>query len=237
MAEPIPVTGHHLYALLWELAEELRKQEHRSSEGCWLAIMNAFWDGELPGLYVFVKRRGAVPGRELMPLPSRDVLAGHLLGRIRQVNDESAGVFELSEWIAELHGWTLEDYQGMPEPFCTFAAHDVTFGFAVPRADFEQWRAKPLKEKEETLTPQPSTLSKDKTKSRRGPKPGELRRYDTADRALLPELEQIMAAGKMSPSAAALVLAEDRKIAGVGTPKSRAKRLVELYSRTKNKSP
>ena len=233
MAEPIPVTEHHLYGLLWDIAEVVGKQEHKSAEGCWLAIMNAFWDGELPALYVFVTRRGAVPGRELMPLPSRDVLAGHLLGRVKQVNDLSAGVMELSEWIAELHGWTLQDYQRQPEPFCTYAAHNATLGFAVPRADFDQWRAKPQKEKKESPTPQPPAVPKAKTKRRPGPKPGKLRRYEAADRALFPELEQIMATRKMSVSRAAFVLAEAGNIEGAGALESRAKRLQQLYSSEK----
>jgi hypothetical protein len=64
-----------------------------------------------------------------------------------------------------------------------------------------------------------------------GPEPGELRRYEAADRALFPELERIMAEKKMSRSAAALDLALAGRIDGVGTPHSRAKRLAALYKR------
>ena len=64
-----------------------------------------------------------------------------------------------------------------------------------------------------------------------GPKPGTLRRYEAADRALYPELERIMAEKQMSRTAAALDLALADRVAGVGTPHSRAKRLAALHKR------
>jgi hypothetical protein len=223
----ISVVEHARYPLLWNLAEEIAKQEDKVVEACWLAIMDAFWDGELPELFVFVERSGAVAGRELMPLPPRDVLAGHLLGRL---GDNSPGAGELSEWIAELLGWTLQDYRREAEPFCTYVARDVRFGLAVKRADFEQWRARrPQKEQEHTPAFEPSATTEEKRKRRRGPEPGTLRRYEEADSKLIPELKQIMVAQHKSSSAAALVLAEANKIAGTGSPGSRAKRLAAHY--------
>ena len=64
-----------------------------------------------------------------------------------------------------------------------------------------------------------------------GPTPGTLRRYEAADRALYPELERIMAEKQMSRTAAALDLALADRVAGVGTPHSRAKRLAALHKR------
>jgi hypothetical protein len=68
-------------------------------------------------------------------------------------------------------------------------------------------------------------------KRRFGPKPGTLRRYEAADRALFPELERIMAEKQKSLSAATFDLAEADQIDGTGTPQSRAKRLAALYKR------
>jgi len=64
-----------------------------------------------------------------------------------------------------------------------------------------------------------------------GPEPGTLRRYEAADRALFPEVERIMAEKQMSRTAAALDLALADRVAGVGTPHSRAKRLAALHKR------
>jgi hypothetical protein len=235
----IPVTEHHDYALLWDLSDEMAKQDGKTPEASWRTILDAFWEDELPALFVFTRRRGGAPGRELMALPSRDVLAGHLLGKVEQVNDESADPAELSHWIAELHGWTLQDYQRQPEPFSTFVARDpdALFGVAIRCTDFERWRAKPQKGRGQTLPPQPSGGPGEKPKRRPGPDPGELRRYEAADRALFPELEQIMNTQHKSRSAAARVLAEAGKIAGNGTQESVARRLAALYSserRTRN---
>ncbi len=147
MAAPpkiIPVAEHSSFALVWDLADEIAKHDGKTAEACWLAIMDAFWVGRLPALLVFCPRKGGASGRELMKLPSRDVLAGHLLGRVNQVNDESADGAELSEWIAELRGWTLADYQKHPKPFGDWFARGTRFGLALLRADFERWRTKQL---------------------------------------------------------------------------------------------
>jgi hypothetical protein len=74
-------------------------------------------------------------------------------------------------------------------------------------------------------TDEPGTATR-----RRGPKPGELRRYDAADRALFPELEQLMREKQISPTAAAQQLANDGKITGGGAPASKATRLVKLFN-------
>ena len=68
-------------------------------------------------------------------------------------------------------------------------------------------------------------------KTRPGPKPGTVRRYAAADRKLFPELKRIMNKERKSLTAAALDLAQADRIAGVGNPQSRAKRLAVLYQR------
>ena len=68
-------------------------------------------------------------------------------------------------------------------------------------------------------------------KKRFGPEPGKVRRYETGDRALYPELERIRAEKQKSLSAAAFELAEAGQIKGSGTAQSRARRLAALYNR------
>jgi hypothetical protein len=64
---------------------------------------------------------------------------------------------------------------------------------------------------------------------RRGPKAGEIARYADKDRALFPELERIIRDECKTRSAAASALAD--RIAGAGTPESKAKRLAALYAK------
>jgi hypothetical protein len=66
-------------------------------------------------------------------------------------------------------------------------------------------------------------------RKRKGPAPGTVDRYGTSDRALYPRLERLMRRQKMSVTAAARQLADDGKVAGVGTPESRARRLARSY--------
>jgi hypothetical protein len=140
----IPTEEHSDYSLLWDLADEMARLDGKSADACWLAIMDAFWAGELPSLFVFVLRPRSVPGRELMKLPSREVLASDLLGHVKQIEGESADAAVLSQWIVELRGWKVQDYLQQPEPVRTYAARDddARLGFALFRADFEPWRAR-----------------------------------------------------------------------------------------------
>jgi hypothetical protein len=66
-------------------------------------------------------------------------------------------------------------------------------------------------------------------KSRRGPAPGTVRRYDKSDRSLFPDIERLRRDENISTHAAALRLAEAGEVAGNGAPPSRAKRLAGLY--------
>jgi hypothetical protein len=74
-------------------------------------------------------------------------------------------------------------------------------------------------------------------KGRKGPEPGTLRRYEVHDRALFPELEKIMREENKSPTAAALVLANLKKVKGHGAPGSLAKRLAALYTHERRDFP
>jgi hypothetical protein len=71
-------------------------------------------------------------------------------------------------------------------------------------------------------------------KARRGPTKGSIDRYGEADRALFPELEQVRREHHLSPTEAALRLAEGKiegkVVLGNGSPLSRAKRLVMRYN-------
>jgi len=214
MASIIPVREHSEYALLWDLAREMVKLDDRTAEECWLAIMDAFWVGKLRELFVFGPRKGGERGRVLLQLLARSDIAHLLLGPGRRLP-------------ATLRGWKYADYLGQPEPFRSYFARHPRLGLAVRRADFERWHGPPQKEQEQKLAPQLPAGGK----RRSGPKPGELRRFEAADRALFPELEQIMAEQHMSRSEAARVLADAGKILGSGAPESRAKRLAGLYGR------
>jgi hypothetical protein len=77
----------------------------------------------------------------------------------------------------------------------------------------------------------PGWAADDARKRRRGPEKGTVQRYVESDRALFPKLEEIMGQKKISRSAAALLLAYDGKVDGLGssTNESRAKRLAALH--------
>jgi hypothetical protein len=67
---------------------------------------------------------------------------------------------------------------------------------------------------------------------RKGPAPGTVNRYEVSDRKLYPELEQRAAPEKCgSITAAAIQMAQERKVAGTGTPNSMARRLARRYFR------
>jgi hypothetical protein len=66
---------------------------------------------------------------------------------------------------------------------------------------------------------------------RRGPQPGTIARFLDQDRALFPEIERLCKEEKLSVNAAAQRLASEGKVAGIGTPLSRAKRLANAYSK------
>jgi hypothetical protein len=73
---------------------------------------------------------------------------------------------------------------------------------------------------------------KKKTKNRsrrRGPKPGTVKRYASADRAQFDAIERLMRDEQLSLTAATQKLAESRRVAGTGIPTSRAQRLAKLY--------
>jgi hypothetical protein len=68
-----------------------------------------------------------------------------------------------------------------------------------------------------------------KKPGKRGPKPGAIDRYGEADRALFPEMTGLMKEEHLTRLQAAKRLANDGKVAGIGTPYSRARRLAESY--------
>jgi hypothetical protein len=70
-------------------------------------------------------------------------------------------------------------------------------------------------------------------KGRKGPEPGTVRRYDAADRALFPELEQTMREKNLTRTAAALHLAHG-KVAGPATLETKGKRLATLHKRERS---
>ena len=127
----IPLTKQANYELVWDLAGDMAARTSRTAEACWHQIIAAYWIGNLSTeLFCFTRPKGSgAPGRALFALPSRDVLAEHLLGHERAINTSA---------LAELSGWGLNDYQ-KHEPFRFYVARDPRFGLALRRTDFERW--------------------------------------------------------------------------------------------------
>jgi len=65
----------------------------------------------------------------------------------------------------------------------------------------------------------------------RGPRPGTVDRYRDSDRALYREVERLMQDEHLSCTAAAMKLAEARRVAGIGSAESRARRLAQRFAR------
>jgi hypothetical protein len=130
-AKTIPPKQHKNYVLLWNFVDDEVVKGIGKPETCWLRIAEAFWAGELPALFCFTHPKSSgVPGRVLLALPPREVLAGHLLGQERDI-DATA--------LAELRGWTLDDYLHDPI-FGEYATRDPCFGLAARKADLQRWR-------------------------------------------------------------------------------------------------
>ena len=73
-------------------------------------------------------------------------------------------------------------------------------------------------------------------RAKRGPKPGTVARYREDDAALFPAIQALIKGERMSPSAAAVQLADQGRVAGHGSVKSLATRLRKAFSRSdKNK--
>ena len=125
----IPLTKQANYELVWDLAGDMAARTSRTAEACWHQIIAAYWIGNLSTeLFCFTRPKGSgAPGRALFALPSRDVLAEHLLGHERAINTSA---------LAELSGWGLNDYQ-KHEPFRFYVARDPRFGLALRRTDFD----------------------------------------------------------------------------------------------------
>jgi hypothetical protein len=143
----IPAAQHQNYILLCDCAAEMAKDGEKV-ETCWRTLFNAFWRGELPALFVFTRQPLSGPDdlrghgvlyrpRDLLQLPPRDVLAGYFLGH-EPTLDAAA--------FAELEGWTLQDYQQLPEPFCTYiniARDPPDLGLAISETAFRRSQSSP----------------------------------------------------------------------------------------------
>jgi hypothetical protein len=80
------------------------------------------------------------------------------------------------------------------------------------------------------VSPSASGSAPPPQRRRKGPKPGTVDRYGEADRALYHEMKRLIPEYG-SVEGAALELARDKKVAGLGTstPESRARRLARRY--------
>jgi hypothetical protein len=109
------------YALLWDLADGMAKQDHTKAVHCWSQIMNSYWSGELPDLFCFMDIDGWRD--EPMQLPSRSMAMMYLHGAVVEPQ--------------MLRDWRPEDYR--PEVSAWVSPHP-RFGLAIRRADFKRWR-------------------------------------------------------------------------------------------------
>jgi hypothetical protein len=217
----IPHKEHDKFKLLWELADDVAKQDGGTPENSWLRLMDAFWRGELPTLFCFTRRKGGLEGRNLMQLPAREIIAGHLRdSRDRGDHDE-------------LLGWTVQDYQ-RHEPFASYVTRHPRFGLAIPLQDFTRLRENMLSVSVVApLNPRRNlaTAAKSEQRPRRGPAPGTVDRYGDADRALFSEMEGQIKTNQISPLEAARILAQHGRVKGRGTQETRARRLADRYRR------
>jgi hypothetical protein len=103
--------------------------------------------------------------------------------------------------------------------------------FELSRTEFLNW----LNSRHYSLPCFWGCLEKDavptRLRGKKGPTPGELRRYEADDLALIPEIEKIMKEENKSVTAAVRTLAEANKIKGIGSLGSRVKRVVALFRR------
>jgi hypothetical protein len=121
-------------------------------------------------------------------------------------------------WLAVKIDWdtgiVLDDFDmpedGAPIERCLFVEKQSAQGAWRPVAPARTGGGKPARQ-------------------RPGPKPGSIKRYEKADRALFPEIMQLREQG-MSLTEATNKLADENKLKGRGSSTSRARRLALLYS-------
>jgi hypothetical protein len=128
---------------------------------------------------------------------------------------------EFMNWLA-LRSYPLPTFWGTAGSIAAKATRPATLHRYEPA------------EPDSTATP-PATLRKRPNRPR-GPQRGTIARYDEADRALFPVMEELIPR-EGSARAAARQLASDKKIASTGTDESRAKRLERKYLQHKNSLP
>jgi hypothetical protein len=123
------------YALLWDLADEMAREDGSDPVRCWTRIMDAYWLGEIPDLFNIVGWQD-----EPMEFPSRGMAMGTLHGT--SLIDPQM-----------LRGWRPEDYR---DEVRRLVERNPSYGLAIRRADFERWRrrvlANPKRDNESALT-------------------------------------------------------------------------------------
>jgi hypothetical protein len=195
-------------------------------------------------------------GRNLLQLLSRPGEASeHLWGRQYELRRQGKDAFALCRDIQDLFGALVADFlaAGAAGRFSAkgfLGADEKT----VPLRMFGDSRLRLRLDEDAIELPDGSTLgcvsvdihrnhdaaapsdgdavpSAATLRRKRGPVPGELDRYGAADRALFNDLERIMQQSMVSVTEAAKHLAESKKVAGIGSDLSRAKRLAQRYRR------
>jgi hypothetical protein len=82
---------------------------------------------------------------------------------------------------------------------------------------------------EEQVEIRESDLSRWPVKPRRGPERGKIARFADDDRALFGPMRRMIERESKSPTEAARQLVWEKKVKGIGSPESRARRLANLY--------
>jgi hypothetical protein len=149
--------------------------------------------------------RDRIPPLQLWQETARALIENDLaaLNLSDLVNPAAAPALTFEKWLPEFHA--AVDRYNDPHRMARILKCII-----VLKADFDRWLRKA-------------------GKLRRGPTRG-VTGLGAVDRKAFPRIAQLMKAGKArSPYGAALILARDNKLAGGGTPESRAKRVAKRY--------
>ena len=90
---------------------------------------------------------------------------------------------------------------------------------------------------EEQIEIRESDLSLWPVKPRRGPERGKIARFADDDRALFGAMRRMIDGASKSPTEAARQLVWEKKVKGIGSPESRARRLADLYRKEHLRRP
>jgi hypothetical protein len=162
--------------------------------------------GKSDNIYDLVERAAARHGIARLQLwqETAKAITERKLPILNSFSEQIAGATTLADWLVYFRA-SVDRYNDLG-PRVRILKHITVF-----IADFERWFHK--------------------THKRRGPK-HDTTGYRASDRKSFPEISRLLEEGKSrSPHEAALKLAHENKLAGRGTPESKARRVAVLFRR------